>query len=471
MTMVPLVVATFALTSTFHIIFIAEALGGGPGQYIQGLALVSILLVIQLVVMTLFDYPTGSLGDHIGQRWVISSAYICYGIAFILTSIVAPGTPFFVFILIFFFIAIGGSQESGAWQAWFDNNFRVAMPGDEDRKQYGVFQGRLGMLVTACSTLAIVPGSILAALFGRPWVFQVEAIICFIAAVIVLRLVQDFEEVKESRDARPSMGAYIEILKSGVRFLTTDPLVKWLIVGGMLMLSTMIVWSYFIIFPLFYAYMLTDVAVASFRTLLRIPSIATEERSGFWSQKYEPRKWIPRFRLLQTCGFAFYLIFAALVILFPPLAGGTIVEFYFPYTDIIFLAIPLESMIPVLFMLVIFIVSGLIYSFASILTQRVLLDVIPNEIRNSVYSLIPTIAMLFAIPQILVIGPTIQYWGFIPALLFCAVISGIGAWMVGKGLSYPMPILDEGKQDPPGEPEQDGIEIVEDIEEESTEDS
>ncbi|MDF1541377.1 MAG: hypothetical protein P1Q69_20935 [Candidatus Thorarchaeota archaeon] len=308
------------------------------------------------------------------------------------------------------------------------------MSGDEDRKQYGVFQGRLGMLVTACATIAIIPGSILAALFGRPWVFQIEAIICFFAAVVVLKYVQDFEEVKEGREARPSMRAYIGILKSGVSFLTTDRLVKWLIVGGMLLLSTMIVWSNFIIFPLFYAYMLTDVAVASFRTLLRLPSIATEERSGVWSQKYEPRKWIPRFRLLQTCGFVFYLIFAALVFLFPPLIGGTIVELYFPGTDIIVLAFPIESMVPVLFMFVIFVVSGLIYSFASIPTQRVLLDVIPNEIRNSVYSLIPTIAMLFAIPQILIVGPTIQYVGFIPALVFLAIIAGIGAWMIGKGL-------------------------------------
>ncbi|MDF1541376.1 MAG: hypothetical protein P1Q69_20930 [Candidatus Thorarchaeota archaeon] len=66
MAMMPLLVATFALVSTFHIIFIAEVLGGGPGQYIEGLALVSILLVLQLALMTLLDYPTGSLGDHIG---------------------------------------------------------------------------------------------------------------------------------------------------------------------------------------------------------------------------------------------------------------------------------------------------------------------------------------------------------------------------------------------------------------------
>ncbi|MFW9847596.1 MAG: MFS transporter [Candidatus Thorarchaeota archaeon] len=447
MALVPLLVGIFGLVSTYHIIFIAEALGGGPGRYIQGLTLLSALLVVQLIVQTALDYPTGSLGDHIGQRWVISSAYICYGISFFLTSIITPESPFIIFILIFALYAIGGSQESGAWAAWFDNNFRVAMPGDEDRKQYGVFQGRLGMLVTISSIIAIVPGSILAAFFGRPWVFQIVAVVCFFIAILVVYLVQDFEEVKESREARPSFKAYVGILKSGVTFLASQDLVKWLIIGDMLLLSTMIVWSNFIIFPLFFAYLLTDVAVASFRTILRIPGVFTEERSGIWSQRFEPRKWIPRFRLIQTCGFLFYLLFAGLVFLFPPLTGGTIVQFYFPNTDIILLAAPLESLIPVAIMLVIFVISGLLYAFASILTQRVILDQIPNEIRNSIYSLIPTVAMLFAIPQILIVGPTIQSVGFIPALLFIALVSLVGTYMIHKALSYPTPILDEKPHD------------------------
>ncbi|MFW9976317.1 MAG: MFS transporter [Candidatus Thorarchaeota archaeon] len=461
MILMPFLTGILALSSTFHIIFIAEALGGGSGQYIQGLALVSILLVIQLVIQTIFDYPTGSLGDHIGHRYVLCSAYLCFGLAFFLTSIVVVDTPFPTFILIYLLIGIGGSQESGAWHAWFDNNFRVAMPGDEDRKQYGIFQGRFMMLVTLCTMIAIVPGSVLAALLGRPWVFQLEAIVCVIVALLILRLVQDFEEVKEMRDQRPKEGGYVEILKSGVRFLNSDPLVKWLIIGSTLSISTILVWSYFIIFPLFYIYMLTDVAVASFRTIIRIPGIFTDERSGVWSQRFEPRKWIPRFQLIQNCGFAFYLFFALLVFVFQPLGAGPIIEFFFPNTDILLLAIPLESFIPVILMFIAFSVGGLFYGFTNILTQRVLIDIVPSNIRNSVYSLMPTVTMLFAIPQILIIGPAIENVGFIPALVFCAVISGIGVLLVRKGLSYPMPILDEAKQESLAKIIEDDIESME----------
>lgn len=358
-------------------------------------------------------------------------------------------------------IGIGGSQESGAWGAWFDNNFRVAMPGDEDRKQYGVFKGRLAMLITLCTMIAIVPGSVLAALLGRPWVFQLEALVCFIVALLILRLVQDFEEVKEIREKRPKEDAYIEILKSGVRFLNSNPLVKWLIIGSMLSLSTIIVWSYFIIFPLFYAYMLTDVAVASFRTIIRIPGIFTDERSGVWSQRFEPRKWLPRFQLIQNCGFAFYLFFALVVFIFQPLAAGPIIEFYFPNTDILLLAVPLESFIPVILMFIAFSVGRLFYGFTNILTQRILIDVVPSRIRNSVYSLMPTLAMLFAIPQILIVGPAIENVGFIPPLFFCATVTVIGVLLVRKGFSYPMPILDESKQESPAQSSAEDLESIE----------
>jgi hypothetical protein len=73
--------------------------------------------------------------------------------------------------------------------------------------------------------------------------------------------------------------------------------------------------------------------------------------------------------------------------------------------------------------------------------------------------------MLFSIPQILLVGPTIQFIGFIPALLFIAIVATVGAWMVNRGLSCPMPILDERRKDEP-ELEEEDIEIVaEDVEE------
>ncbi|MCK4567525.1 MAG: MFS transporter, partial [Candidatus Thorarchaeota archaeon] len=218
MVVIPFVVAVVVMSSTFMMIFIADTLGGGPGKYLDGLALLGVLVIIQLGVQTLLDYPTGALGDAIGQRWVIASAYLCYAIVFYLISIITPSTQFPIFILIYVLTGIAASQESGAWSAWFDNNYRVANPDDVDRKEYGVFLGRSGMIFQLVATLILVPGSILAVIFGRQWVFQIEAIACVLIAILVLRLIQDFPEVRDSRK-RPTLSEYTALLKSGVSFL------------------------------------------------------------------------------------------------------------------------------------------------------------------------------------------------------------------------------------------------------------
>jgi MFS family permease len=87
-----------------------------------------------------------------------------------------------------------------------------------------------------------------------------------------------------------------------------------------------------------------------------------------------------------------------------------------------------------------FTLTGLFGGFAEILTQRILLDVIPNKIRNGMYSLSPTIATIFAIPQIALFGWLIPTAGFPVTLASVGIVALIGVVMIRKGLSYPIPM-------------------------------
>jgi MFS family permease len=457
---VPILVAFTAMSSTFYMIFVADALGGGEGMFLEGLGLIGILVIIQLAVQTLLDYPTGAVGDWIGQRWVISSAFVCYALVFFLTSLLTPTTPFAFFILLYVVMGIAASQESGAWMAWFDNNYRVAMPDDSDRKEYGVFLGRSGMIIQISATVILIPGSILAAVFSRQWVFQLEAVACVFFAILILRFVQDFPEVSEARK-RPTMSEYTNLLKSGVSFLFTDSFVKWFIIGGTLVTSVIIVWGNLILFPFYFLYLITDVGVATFRTILFVPGVFSEERSGVWSRRFDPQKWIPRFRILQTCGFLFFLLLALVMVVLPPITeGAIIVEILLPFTDIVIMEIPQTFILPLVLLLCTFILTGLFGGFSNILTQRLLLDVIPNRIRNSIYSLMPTVAMMLALPQIVIIGFTIQNFGFPVSLVICATISLVGVLMIRKGLSYPVPVPEEETRGAPKEEPTTGFEVA-----------
>ncbi|MFX1370115.1 MAG: hypothetical protein ACFFAY_16110, partial [Promethearchaeota archaeon] len=190
----PIANFTFVMSTTFYMIFVAEALGGG--DYIQGLPLVGTLIVIQMAIQLVLDYPTGAIGDWIGQRYIIASATICYAISFWMVSMVTSTTSFSFLIAIYVIQGLGNSQNSGAFNTWFDNNYRVAMPGDSDRKQYGMFWGRMGMIMQIVSTAALIPGSILAAVFGRPWVFQLQAVLALVITFLGLRFITDFPEVQ-----------------------------------------------------------------------------------------------------------------------------------------------------------------------------------------------------------------------------------------------------------------------------------
>ncbi|MFW9807220.1 MAG: MFS transporter, partial [Candidatus Thorarchaeota archaeon] len=228
--LLPAFAASFQISTTFWMIYIAESLGNG--DYFAGLTLVGILVVIQMAVQTSLDYPTGALGDWIGQRFVISSALICYALAFGLSSLIVKNTPapIWIYVSIYVLFGLGSSQESGAFNAWFDNNYRVAMPHDTDRKQYGVFQGRLGMVWQVSSTLVLLPGSWLAYLYGETWVFSLQAVFSVFLAIVVFRLVRDLPGVRDEQE-RPSLGEYGSLLKDGFRFLWSSRFVTLIMFG------------------------------------------------------------------------------------------------------------------------------------------------------------------------------------------------------------------------------------------------
>ncbi|MFW9981593.1 MAG: MFS transporter [Candidatus Thorarchaeota archaeon] len=443
----PLANVIFTLSTTFWVIFVAEALGGGPGMYLQGMGLVGTLVVVQMVVQILLDYPTGAVGDWIGQRYIIAGAQISYGLAFFLISFVTVDTPFLYLVGVYALMGFAQSQSSGAWGAWFDNNYRVAMPGDTDRKQYGVFWGRMGMVMQIVSTASLIPGSILAVIFSRPWVFQLQGILALVFAMAVFRLVRDFPEVEEQRaqdGGRPDMGEYLSILKGGVTYLFKHAFVRYIAVGTMLAVSSIMVWGNLILFPMYYLYLITDVGVASFRTLLFIPGIFSQERSGVWSRRFEPKKWIPRFRLMQTCGFIFFWVFATIMLIFPPAAESTsLLTLYWPFSNIALLTLPVENIVPIALIFTTFVSTSFFGGFAEILTQRVLIDAIPNRIRNSMYSLFPTLATLFAIPQIALFGWLITVIGFPLTLAACGVTSFAGVMLIVHGFRHEPPQLDE----------------------------
>ncbi len=427
--LIPAFSISFQLSTTFYMIFIAEQLGNG--DYLVGLGLVGFLLVIQTIVQTVLDYPTGALGDTIGHRYVIASALLCYAGAFWVTSLTNPQSPYWMFVLIYVLLGIGYSQESGAWASWFDNNYRIAMPKDTERKQYGVFQGRLGMLSQLVTTAVIIPGSLIALVLQRQWVFQLQAVLSILLAITVLRVITDLPGARPEKNQSPSFRDYGENMKEGLLFLKSSKFVKLLVLGEIVLFCVGPVWGSLLLWPFYFSYLFTDIGVSGFRTLIFAPLALSNERSGVWAKKFEPEKWIPRFRIFGFVGSAFSLILASIIFIFPaPTEPGDVFSIVFPGSSLPLFEFPASTIIPVVLTAILFVMSSLFGTIAAILTQRVIIDVVPNKIRNGFYSLRATLIVLASLPLFPFFGWLTPEFGFAASFFVFFIITTIGTILI-----------------------------------------
>jgi hypothetical protein len=242
----------------------------------------------------------------------------------------------------------------------------------------------------------------------------------------------------------------MSLLKDGFRFLWSSRFVTLIMLGGVVMWSIGPVWWNLILFPLYFSFLVTQVAVSAFRTLVFLPQAVANERSGVLAKRFEPQKWIPRFRLLQFTGFIFYLILATIVYVFPGIPPGTdpaTIEFHtilIPFINLPLIEVPVQTVIPVVLLFLLFVSLNMFGAIADILTQRVMLDVIPNRIRNSMYSLQPTLVMLVSMPLIAFFGWFIPFTGgFLLTFIICAFISLLAVVMIWAAFKNPIPKAEE----------------------------
>jgi len=303
----------------------------------------------------------------------------------------------------------------------------------------------MGMVWQVSSTLVLLPGSWLAWFYGEQWVFNLQAVFAILLALVVFRLIRDLPGVRKEQESRPSIGEYGSLLKDGFKFLWSSRFVTYLILGGVVLWSTGPVWWNLILFPLYFSYLVTIVAVSAFRTIVFLPQALANERSGVIAKRFDPKKWIPRFRLLQFTGVIFYLLLAMIVYFFPGADPETteFISIFIPFTSLPLIEIPVQTIIPVALIFILFVALNMFGAVADILTQRVMLDVVPNRIRNSMYSLQPTLVMVVSMPLIAFFGWLLpQSGGFTLTLLLCSIISLVATIMIREAFKNPIPVAE-----------------------------
>lgn len=94
----------------------------------------------------------------------------------------------------------------------------------------------------------------------------------------------------------------------------------------------------------------------------------------------------------------------------------------------------------------VFQLPGMWESLEYILRSRLNLDLVPDNIRNAIYSLLPTLTTLIGVPGALLGGYILNEFGILPTILLTIIVTSIGAFITGIGIAW-LPKINNAKPD------------------------
>ncbi|MFX0205625.1 MAG: MFS transporter, partial [Candidatus Hodarchaeota archaeon] len=334
-----------------------------------GFALTGVMMSVILLTQFIFDYPSGSLGDYIGQRWILTIGYLCFGFGFLVLSMAETFTHFVVIALANGF---GNAQFSGAIDTWLDSNYKKVDSIDKDRKIYGYARSQVGTFNNLALAASYMLGGFLSVTFSRQTVFFLQAWFSLILVSFVLLKIKNITiMIRESDVEIPSNGkeeggnSYFAYIKGGMRFMLSSKAAFFLILGIGILTTTWWIWGSLILFPLYYGYSGDDMGANLLRTIIMLNGVPL----GLLVSKFSKK--------ISTKNYPLML----LIFLF----------LFFPAVISLFILVPLENRVNLIgFVATIVIINisvSTIFRTAEILRMRLLVDFVPSEYRNSIYSL------------------------------------------------------------------------------------
>jgi MFS family permease len=392
------------LSHTFFILFIIDSVGFKEASLIT-----AVLLFTQMI----FDYPSGSLGDYIGYRWVLSISYICYSVGYFILAL-SESFVNFVFIAIIF--GLGHAQASGALQSYLDNNYqKIPKDSDPERKNYGFSLSRIGSLDNLAIMIAFIIGGTLATINSRQFVFSLQSVIALILIFIVMSYLKETPENllnSSGAEIESVTNDYSNFIKGGISFLFSSRSAFYYIIGFSIFNLIWTIWSSLILFPIYYGYTGSDSLSGLLRSSLYFAMLILSIKVATLTKEVSNNK----------------LPFFILCLVLPLFVGFIGLLYFIPYQD------QFNLLAIVIIMVLIISTVSFLSPFVWTLHQRVLLDLVPSENRNGVYSLMPTMTNAFAIPLLPVIGLLIDNNGIITGVVILLGIALIAYFFILVGV-------------------------------------
>ena len=361
------------LSTAFYVLFVID---------LVGIEQLGILIAVGFLLQAALDYPSGVLGDWIGQRWILFFGFSFQALAFMALLFVDSLSGLLV---VYVLEAIAISQQSGAIETWLENNYKV-VADDPKRETYKLFRGRWRVFGFIAPGVSIAFGGVLATLYERKFVFFIQVIGLAALAILFLFIVKDFPSIERPKR---SLRNYFRLLGEGIHFVLYDRMMFFFVVGLCISETVSLVWIQMMLYPVYFGYTGSDSGVGFLRFfVLMLGTVLALIAAEMASQMNV--KWIPWLNLANTALFFW---------------GMALLTAYFPIDTNSF------TPIAIVFLLTVYASSLLFHNIRIILRQRLFLDYIPDRNRNSIYSLIPTLLLITGAPMMVIGGVLIQNIG------------------------------------------------------------
>lgn len=376
------------LGQTFLVLYFIQ----GVGYYYTG-----ILVAVEVLVQLVTDYPTGSLADYIGQRYVIAIAMVLVSIGYIL---ITEFQIFSVYLLACAIFGLASGQFSGSFESYMDNNYKTTTGEyDKDRKIYGFAYQRIMTLFTGTTAIAIVIGGFIAYSVSRIFIFQFESIMLLLAVPLIIFYLKDAGDSKTSTVNRKN--GFFKPFAGGLKFFVSSRKNFFLIMARVSLMIVEGLWVGLMVIPFYLAYTGNDAGVGIYRSTMLIIGFLISFYTAKYTQKMSEK-------VLGKLNFLYYII------LFP---GLILVLYFIPGKDVLN---PEGIFVGALVLIMSISFVGV---FVRTIFQRVISAQVPSESRNSIYSLIPTISNFFQIFLLPIMGYFIEIGHLLAGAEFLLVIS------------------------------------------------
>ncbi|MHA2091049.1 MAG: MFS transporter [Candidatus Kariarchaeaceae archaeon] len=362
---------------------------------------------IFFITQALLDYPTGNLGDAVGYKRILLAAYIFQiaAVPFLLVKNRFLWSSIFMFLF-----ALGTSQESGALESWFDNTYRnLAQSEDPNREIYTRFQARASVVLQAMAILGFLLGGFFATLISRKFVF-----LLFLMLLILVFLIIQFMLPKDKPNPDAiSLSKYIKRVKESLTIFIQSKTIFFYFTGIATMWAVNeSIWHTYVLFKLYRDYTGSDAGAGILRSVIYFTGL-------LWQLLVI--KIIHRFKNAHFWVFIATLVSNAL---------------FFVLIFIYYLQVPPGEfdLIAIIGFLLIYQIPAAWEALQGTLMQRINLDLIPDDYRNSLYSLLPTLARAIGIVFVLIAGLLIDFYGFNNIFYLLILTSVLGSSLLGVGL-------------------------------------